>query len=73
MHSLTCITRYLVKDGKKGRITQERFSKMSKGLYLVATLQVKEVKALITCSCKESPTKLKENLMTSKKSLKKES
>jgi len=50
----------LVKDRKKGRITQERFSKTPKGLYLVATLQVKEVKALITCSCKESSTKHRE-------------
>jgi len=62
------ITRIFSKGWKKGRITQERFSKMPKGLHLVATLQMKEVKALITYSCKEFQQNFKKKLKTSYKS-----
>jgi len=58
MHSLTCITRIFSKDGKKVNFSQERFC-TPKGLHLVATLQVKEVKAFNTCSQKNLQQKLR--------------
>jgi len=54
---------------KKGlTLLKKGFSIFLKGLHLVATLQVKEVKALNTCTPMNPTTKLKKDLKTSKKS-----
>jgi len=60
--------------GKSLTSLKKGFAIFPNGLhFLVATVQVKEVKTLITCSYKELQQNIKKFLKTIKKSLKKES